>query len=216
MKKLAIGCGVAVLVVGIAAAAVSYYVYRQVAGTLAQFAELSQVPDLERTVTNRAPFSPPASEELTESQIEKLVQVQSEVRRRLGERMKEFDAKYKTLSQKNNADLTDAPAVLRAYGDIAKAWLDAKRGQVEALNTAGFSLEEYRWVRHQAYRALGLPFVDLDFTKIIDEARRGVNSDSAGELLGSLGPDGPEANRQRIERFRKQLEENLALASFGL
>ena len=87
MKKLAIGCGVAVLVVGIAAAAVSYYVYRQVAGTLTQFAELSQVPDLERTVTNRAPFSPPASEELTESQIEKLVQVQSEVRRRLGERM---------------------------------------------------------------------------------------------------------------------------------
>ena len=32
----------------------------------------------------------------------------------------------------------------------------------------------------------------------------------------ALGPDGPEANRQRIERFRKQLEENLALASFGL
>jgi hypothetical protein len=35
-------------------------------------------------------------------------------------------------------------------------------------------------------------------------------------LLAAMGPDGPEANRARIEKFKKQLEENLALASFGL
>ena len=216
MKKLAIGCGVALLVVGLAGAAISYYVYRQVASTITQFAELAQVPDLEGTVRNRGPFSPPASEELTDSQIEKLVQVQSEVRRRLGERMKEFEAKYKMLAEKENPDLTDAPALMRAYGDLARTWLDAKRGQVEALNAAGLSLEEYRWIRHQAYRALGLAFVDLDFAKIVDEAKRGVSSESAGQLLGSVGPAGPEINRSRIEKVKKQLEENLALASFGL
>jgi hypothetical protein len=205
-----------VLVVGVAAAGVSYYLYRQVASTFTQFAELAEIPNIERSIQNRAPFTPPSNEELTEAQIEKLVQVQAGVRQRIGERMKEFESKYKALSEKENADVTDAPALLRAYADLARTWLDAKRSQVEALNTAGLSLDEYRWIRHQAYRAAGMPFVDLDFAKIVEEAKNGVTSDSAGQLLGAMGPDGPEVNRARIEKFKKQLEENLALASFGL
>jgi hypothetical protein len=216
MKKFAIGCGLVLVLAAVAAAGIGFYLYRQVSSTVAQFAELAQVPDLERGVRNRTAFVPPASEELTDSQVEKLLQVQAEVRRRLGERMTAFEAKYKALSQKEEASLSDAPAILRAYGDIASTWLDAKRGQVEALNTAGLSLDEYRWIRDQAYRALGMPFVDLDVSKFVDEARRGVQPDSAGQMRGSLGPAGPESNRKRIEKVKKQLEENLALASFGL
>ena len=37
-----------------------------------------------------------------------------------------------------------------------------------------------------------------------------------GALRGSIGPTGPAANRKLVEPFRKQLESNLALASFGL
>ena len=70
MKKLAIGCGVVVLVLGVAGAGVAFYLYRQVSSTISQFAELGQVPDLERSVRNREPFTPPASEELTDSQID--------------------------------------------------------------------------------------------------------------------------------------------------
>jgi hypothetical protein len=216
MKKLAIGCGIALLLTGITAAGIAYYVYRQVSSTVTQFAELAQVPDLELGVRNRAPFVPPASEELTDSQVTKLLQVQSEVRRRLGERMAAFEAKYKTLTEKDNASVGDAPAILRAYGDLAATWLDAKRGQIEALNGAGLSLDEYRWIREQAYRALGLPFVDLDISRLVNDARRGVRSETPGQLRGSMGPAGPESNRTRIEKVKKQLEENLALASFGL
>jgi hypothetical protein len=216
MKKLAVGCGIVLLVVGLAGAGAAYYLYRQVSSTVAQFAELGQIPDLERNIRNRTPFTPPASEELTDSQIEKLVQVQSEVRRRIGERMKDFQARYKTLAEKDDATIVDAPALMRAYSDLAAAWLEAKRGQIEALNSAGLSLDEYRWIRDQAYRALGQPFVDLDIAKIVDEARRGISSETAGQLRGSMGPAGPESNRALIERFKKQLEENLALASFGL
>ena len=216
MKKLVIGCGIVLLVVGLAGAGAAYYLYRQVSSTVAQFAELGQIPDLERNVRNRASYTPPVSEELTESQIEKLVQVQAEVRRRIGERMKDFQAKYKTLAEKNDATIVDAPALMRAYSDLAATWLDAKRGQIEALNAAGLSLDEYRWIRDQAYRALGQPFVDLDIAKIVDEARRGITSQTGGELRGSMGPSGPQSNRTLIERFKKQLEENLALASFGL
>ena len=216
MKKLAIGCGIVVLVLGFCGVGVAYYLYRQVSSTFAQFAELAQVPDLERSVRNRDPFVPPASQELTDGQIAKLVQVQTEVRRRLGVRIKDFEAKYKTLAEKSNATVTDAPALLRAYADMAAMWLDAKRGQVEALNAAGLSLDEYRWIRDQAYRALGMAFVDLDLAKIVDDARRGVTSREPGRVSGSAAPEGPEANRMRVERIRKQLEENIALASFGL
>lgn len=216
MKKLAIGCGIVMLLIGVAAVGAGYYLFRQAAGIATQFAELRQVPDIERGIQNRRPFTPPASEELTDAQIEKLLQVQADVRKRIGERMKEFEEKYKVLAGKEDASITDAPALLQAYADLAKVWLDAKRGQVDALNSAGLSLEEYRWIRHQAYRALGMPFVDLDFAKIVEETQKGGMSDSPGRLLGAIAPEGPEANRTRIEKFRKQLEANLPLATFGL
>jgi hypothetical protein len=216
VKKLAIGCGVALLITGIAASVVAYYIYRQVSTAVTQFAELAQVPDLERSVRNREPFVAPASDELSDSQIEKLLRVQSEVRRRLGERMAAMEVKYRAFTEKENPTLSDAPALLRAYSDLAATWLDAKKGQVEALNAAGLSLDEYRWIRHQAYRALGMAFVDLDIGRLVDEARRGVTTEKAGELLGALEPSGPESNRTRLQKFRQQLEENIALASFGL
>jgi hypothetical protein len=215
MKKLAIGCGLALLVTGVAAAGVAYYVYRQVSSTVAQFAELGKITDIERDVRNRVAFTPPSTEELTEAQIEKLVKVQTHVRQKLGEQIKAFEAKYKALAEKQDATLADAPALLAAYRDLAATWLDAKRSQVEALNDAGLSLDEYRWIRHQAYRALGQPFVDLDIARIVDEAKRGVGS-QASELKGAIGPAGPELNRQLVEKFKKLLEENIALASFGL
>jgi len=216
MKKFAIGCGIALLLTGMAAAGVAYYVYRQVAGTVAQFAELGKVPDLERDVRNQSRFEPPASEELTEGQVAKLVEVQSMVRQKLGERMKAFEAKYKDLAAKKEATYTDAPALIRAYSDLASTWLEAKRTQIEALNAAGLSLEEYRWIRDQAYRSIGLAFMDFDIGKMVDEARRGVSPSEPGRLRGSMGPAGPESNRARTQGVKQQLTDNIALASFGL
>jgi hypothetical protein len=217
MKKLAIGCGLVLVLTGIVAAGVAYYVFRQASSAFTQLAELGQVPEIERGVRKRGPFTPPPTAELTERQVEQLIAVQQQVRQRLGEHMKAFEAKYKELAQKHDATLADAPALIQAYGDLAKTWLDAKRAQVEALNAADLSLEEYRWIRDQAYRALGQPFVDLDIAKLIDQARRGVDSsETVGQLKGAIGAVGPEGNKKLIERVKKLLEENLALASFGL
>ena len=216
MKKLAIGCGIALLVTGIAAAGVTYYIYQRVASTVSQFAELAKVPDLEREIRNRASFTPPSTEELTEAQVEKLVQVQAHVRQRIGEQMKVFETKYKALAEKQKADISDAPALLAAYRDLAATWIDAKRSQIEALNKANLSLDEYKWIRDQTYRALGQAFVDLDIGKMVADVQRGSTSNNPGELRGSIGPAGPEINRKIVEKFKKLLEDNIALASFGL
>lgn len=216
MKKLAIGCGLVMLLTGVAAAGVAYYVYRQVSTTIAQFSGFAELPELDKRVQNKRAYTPPASDEISEAQIEKLTQVQSAIRQRLGQRIAEFEAKYKVLLEKKDATITDAPAVISAYGDLASTWIEAKRSQVEALNAAGLSLEEYRWIREQAYRALGKAFVDLDIAKFIEEAKSGISSQSVGKLRGALEPGGPVINRERIAKFKKILEENLALASFGL
>lgn len=216
MKKLAIGCGLLLLLTGVAAAGVAYYVYRQVSHTIAQFSGFAELPELEARVQNKSPYRPPASEQLTEAQVQKLAQVQSAVRQRLGQRMHDFEAKYKILLDKQKADVTDAPAVIRAYGELASTWMDAKRMQIDALNAAQLSIEEYRWIREQAYRALGQAFVDLDIGKLVEDAKRGVSPDSVGQLRGALEPGGPAVNRELVLKFRKILEDNIALASFGL
>jgi len=216
MKKFAIGCGIALLLTGMAGAGAAFYVYRQVSSTFTQFAELGKVPEIERGVRNKERFEAPASEELTETQVAKLVQVQTTVKQRLGDRMNMLEAKYKDLTEKKEASVTDAPAILKAYADLAMTWLEAKRTQVEALNAAGLSLDEYRWIRDQAYRALGMPFMDFDLGKLADDVRRGVASESAGKLRGSIGPAGPQSNRARVAPVKQQLTDNIALASFGL
>jgi hypothetical protein len=216
MKKLAIGCGVIVLLVGIALGAAAYYTYRQARAMIAQFSELGQVPELERGVRVKTTYVPPASEELSVNQIERLLKVQTAVRSRLGERFEELERKYKSLTDKKDATIADAPALLAAYRDVAAAWMAAKRSQVDALNDAGLSLEEYRWIRDRAYRALGVPYMDFDIGKIVEQIRQGTTSVEPGQIRGSVGPSGPDANRTLIEPYKKQLENNLPLASFGL
>jgi hypothetical protein len=216
MKKLAIGCLIVVGLGAVAAAGLVYYGYRQVKSTVSQFAELGQLPDIERGVKAQGSYSPPSTGELTEAQVQRLVQVQARVRARLGERAAELDRKYKSFTDKKDASIADAPALLAAYRDLAKAWIEAKRTQVEALNEANLSLAEYRWIRSTAYAALGMPFVDLDFAKIAAQARRGLDSDAPMALSGAIGESGPEANKKLVQPFKKQLEGNVALASFGL
>lgn len=215
MKKLAIGCLVVAAIAGAAVIGGGYYVYRQARSAYSQFAELARVPDLDREIRVKDAFVPPASEELTSSQVDRLMRVQTTILNRLGERAAEFERKYEALAKKDNATMLDAPALLNAYRDLAAGWMDAKRAQVDALNEVGLSLDEYRWIRHEAYRALGVAYVDLDIGKLATDIKEG-RSTQPGQVLGSIGPSGPDVNRKLIEPIRKQLEKNIALASFGL
>ncbi|MGH7630267.1 MAG: hypothetical protein ACREOF_12990 [Gemmatimonadales bacterium] len=110
MKRAVIGCLVVVVVLAVGAAAASYMVYRKVSTTMAGFAELGSVPDLERSVRNQAPFVPPPSGELSERQVQRFMGVQQAVRTRLGERAGDFERKYQALLAKDSATVFDVPS----------------------------------------------------------------------------------------------------------
>lgn len=215
MKKLAIGCGLVVLVLGAAAVGVTYYGYLKVRSAVSELAELGKIPEIERGIRVKAPFAAPASGELTAKQVESLMLVQTRVRERLGRDLAAFERNYKALAEKKQATITDVPALMSAYRDMAAAWLNAKRAQVEALNDAGLSLQEYRWIRAESYRALGIPFADVDFARIAEQARSGGTIQAEAPIAGASDP-GAAANLKLVERYRKQLQDNVALATFGL
>ena len=77
---------------------------RRVQQTVAQFSELAQVPAIERQVRARDPFMPPASDELTASQVERLLRVQAAIRERLGARFAEFEKRSEESFPKRHAD----------------------------------------------------------------------------------------------------------------
>jgi hypothetical protein len=217
MKKLAIGCGVIVLALGVAAVGVGVYVAMKVKGTVTRFAELSKVPDIEREVRVKAPFTAPGTGELTAAQVDRFVLVQKRVRDRLGENAAKFEQTYKTLANKKKADVTDLPSLISAYGDLAAMYVDAKRTQIAALNDTGLSLDEYRWIRSSVYQAIGAPYMDVDFARIAADAQKGRQTPmTPATLEGAFKGEAPPGNVKLVEKFKKQLEDNLALASFGL
>lgn len=221
MKKLAIGCGLLLVLLLVGGAVAAYVVYSKVKSTVAEFAALGEIPAIERGVRNTGTFTPPDSGELTEAQVVRYVKVQQDVRALLGARFDEFQTKYAELSKrmdKNQSTALDAPSVIAAYRDLARTYVDAKKAQVEALNRAGFSLGEYRWVRQQAYAAIGMPVMDLDVSKFIEDVTSGKSPEQrhAPSLGGSMGPTGPEANKTLVAPHKKGLEDNAALSYFGL
>jgi hypothetical protein len=214
MKKLVVGCLVVGGLLGVAGAAGSYVVYRKVRSGVSRFAQLATVRDLEKSVRNQAEFTPPASGELTPRQLERFLEVQQGVRQRLGRSVDELERKYRSQLEKKEATAADLPALVSAYGDLAAGFVDGKRAQVEALNQTGFSLAEYRWVRTQAYAAIGIEMVGLDLAQLIDDVTNGRTPASNSRL--EPAPPASGRNQELVAPHRKVLEENVGLAFFGL
>jgi hypothetical protein len=217
MKKLAIGCAAILGLVVVGAAIASSFVYHKVNSAVVGFAQLGTLPQLERSVQNQTPYTPPASGEPSQAQVDRLLQVQQAVRTRLGARAEEIQQRYHKLLAKDSATVVDAPELISAYRDLALAYMDAKKAQVEALNKTGFSLGEYRWTRSKAYAALGMPLMDFDVGRIVDDIKSGRQPDSTEfRMTIPTGPTGSPAVQKLLEPHRKALEDNAGLAFFGL
>lgn len=103
---------------------------------------------------------------------------------------------------------------IAAFREIGPLYLKAKQAQVEAMNRAGFSMEEYRWVRRQVFLGAGLPLSELD----LGGMRTAAQEKRDGVDVKTTPPEeaATTANGELVSSRRAQLESWLALAFFDL
>ena len=217
MKKFAIGCAIVLVLLVIVVGIGGYVLYQRFVGPMAEFvASVQQAADIEKEIRNTSSFTAPASGELTEDMVSRFVRAQSHLQTTLGTRMNELKATYDKLDQAMKSEGRDASVTegMGALRDLASLFVEGKKAQVEAINEAGFSLEEYEWIRSQVYAAVGVVAAGFDLKKIGEQAKAGNVEALSGIDEGSL-PEVPELNRELVAPYVSQLKEWAPLAFFG-
>lgn len=218
MKKLAIGCGVVLLVVLVVVGAGGFFLWtkyvRPMTGTIT---ELSQLADIEKQVRNTSSFSQPDSGELTEEMVARFAKVQAAMEGRLGSRMALLKAKYAEIDEAMKSERREASfgEAMGALKDLSGIMVEAKKAQVEALNSAGFSVREYEWIRQQVYAAVGMAAASFDVKDLQAMAQR-ARSEAGSEEPEELNTTALEHNKRLITPYEKKLREWAPFAYFGL
>jgi hypothetical protein len=221
MKKFLVGCLVIVVLGGILFAVGGYLLYRAASPVLEDarnyLSRMAELGDLEKDIANRTPYTPPATGELTETQMQRFARVQDSTRSALGQRMTEIEAKYADLKTKaDGGQQPSAGEIFSALGEIGTIFVQARRYQINALNQEGFSQAEYSWVRDRVFQAAGMEVTNMiDLKKIEDAVRNGTGIDNIGAPRVPT-PKVPEANRAIVKPYLERMDDWLPLAFFGL
>ena len=205
MKKGLIGClvvGLLVIVVGGGAA--YWFVLRPMwsAGSamVDNAKDLAATAQADQAINNKSSFTAPADGRLTPAQVQSLVAVQTAMQAALGTDLDTLKAKYDAIEAERKAkgkdlNLQDA---MGAYSDFSGFILKAKQAQVAALNQQNMSLEEYNWVRGQAYAAL--PFIDMPAEAFQAPAQSADQLAEQAKAMASLPPE----TRAAMEQAQQQ------------
>ena len=222
MKKILLGCLIVFVLALIGLGIAGFYAYRwaspmieSTANYLDRARELSRLGD---RIANRSPYVPPANGELTPTQVERFVAVQTRVRDELGTRWTDIEKKSAEIRDKtreNQRDLTFAEFA-SVFSDLTGIYMEARRAQVNALNVQKFSDAEYTWVRRRVYEAAGMEIAGgIDMSKIEDLAREGgLNTNVT--LPDMPTPDVPEANIKLVKPHLAKIKEWVPMAFLGL
>lgn len=220
MKKLLVGCLVILVLGAVVVTVGSYFLYRA-ASPLIQDARdyvqgMSELSELDRQIEKRSSYDPPASGELTETQVQRFVRVQEHVRAQLGQRMNEIEARYEHLRSNNSNEQVPFTELLNGLREITGVYVDARRYQVEALNKEGFSQDEYAWVRNRMFQAAGMEIGSrIDIEKLQDAIRNGTGLEGVRADRVPM-PEVPARNRELVKPYVERMDEWLPLVFFGL
>lgn len=223
VKKLLAGC-LAVAVLGVVALAVAgFFAWRMAqpyvenaSQYVAGFQRLGELAELDRKVANTTPYTPAATGELSDTQVDRFARVQEHVRGALGARFAELQAKYQQIERELNdgrRTLSFAEAA-SALTELSSLVVDARRVQVEAINAEGFSQSEYAWVRTRVYQAAGIEAAGFS----LDDIQRFASQGAANgiEIPQVTLPEVPARNRDLVRPYVSRLKEWVPLAFFGL
>ncbi|MCC6989186.1 MAG: hypothetical protein IT181_09330 [Acidobacteria bacterium] len=225
MKKLAIGCLLAGVVLTVLMGVAAYFIWdyvrpilQTVTGVTTGVTGLSVLGEIEQGLEVTAPYDGPESGELTAAQVDRFLRVQRHVRLALGARVEAFGAKYRALTGPRPDGTPRVPALpelLGAIGELSTVYTDAWRAQVAAMNTERFSRDEFSWVRARVYQAAGLDaarYDARDLEQVIVAMSRNVKADAPASTL----PDAPAAHRALVTPHLDEMKGWLAMAVFGL
>ncbi len=206
-----VGCLVVLAVVLVGGGAAAYYfIGRPALAAFNAARDLGRIQQIESRVSNRASFTPPADALLTEQQVDRYLSVSRQVMSGLEARVAVLDERYRELSTGSSsspsfAGLREAAS---AWADLLRLIVQAKETQVNALNSNGFSLAEYRWVRSQVLGAAGVSFFEVDLTTLIEQA----GDPTVRRPTATV----PQANVDLVAPYVDELERLVPLAVFGL
>jgi hypothetical protein len=222
MKKVLAGCLIVIVIAMIGFGVAAFYAYRAmkpVIDNASNYMDKAQVVErLGAGIQNKTPFRPEPSGELTSTQVERFLAVQTRVRSELGGKWDEIETKSAAIrarAEKNSNDWTLAEFT-QVFSDMANVWIEARRAQVDALNVQKFSEEEYQWVRKRVYEAAGVHLAgNVDFSMIEEMARDKVGD--AGVALPPMDlPKIPEKNVELVKPHAAKIKEWIPMAVLGL
>jgi len=222
MKKILGGCLIVLVIAIVGFGIAGFYAYRaarpmfdNAADYVARARDLATLSD---QVRNQSSYTPPASGELTASQVERFIAVQGRVRAELGDRWGEFEKTAESLKQKAGNkqaewSYSDISAIVSNFMGI---YTEARKAHVTALNVHKFSDEEFSWVRLRVYEAGGMQLVDSFDTSAIEALVRGGAEKSGVTVPEIAMPKVPEANIKLVTPHAAKLKEWLPMAMLGL
>jgi hypothetical protein len=214
MKKLGVvlvvAAGTLLLLLVVAGAIFYVRVYRPIGSPLMAMGAGRTLE--ERRLQNHKEFLPPPLGELTEVQVANFMTVEEAVEKEIATGAAILAKHQADLERASEANALSVRTALAVFGDIKPFYLNAKVAQIGAMNRAGFSKDEFEWVRKRLYGAAGIPFSQLDVSEVLD----GVND--AVVVVRRFKP--PEHSPEHNEGLALPLGSKLhgwgALAFFGL
>lgn len=222
MKKVFAGCLIVIVIACAGFAVATYWAYRAVkpmidnASTYVDKAR--EVARLGDAIKIKTAFEPPKNGELTLSQVERFLAVESRVRTELDgqwDQVEKQSAAIRAKADSNSKDWT-LSEFTSVFSNIANVYLSGRKVQVLAINIQRFSEGEYEWVRRRVYEAAGVQLAgNLDLSKIEDLAR-----DNAGKNGVDLPPMDlpkvPDKNIALVKPHVAKIKEWIPMAILGL
>lgn len=209
MKKVGIGCAVALGIVSllvVVGARIAINRFQGFVGGVQQLAEISQ---LDSQIQNRRPYRPAGDQSLAEEQITRYVDIQRAMLAQLGGRVAELESKYQQLSAARGDRDPTLREIMDAWRDMVDLIVDAKRAQVSALNQKNMSLAEYHWIRTQVLYTLGHGFAVFDISQLATEGEQPDQPDAPASAVR-------QQNLELLQPYLDDAEDWLPLSFFGL
>lgn len=206
-KPRSMGCLIATLIImAIVGGAGYFFVYKPVSQLAKGFSNIEAFVDLDKHIRNTSSFTPPANEELSEAQVERYIGVIQHVQADAMARISDLEHIFNDVDLDNVGPIEAYRVFMGAYRELLDAAVAVKEEQVQAINAAGFSLEEYNWVKTQVAGAAGFSASELSLESIM-----------SGELGGQQVPVKSNAvNRELVAPYMEDIGSWAPLLLFGL